>query len=235
MDDDEFAMSYLQELISQIPFLNLLSSHKDPKEALNVIDDSNLHLVFLDINMPGITGIELARMLSQERGIDAPRIVFTTGFERFALESYKVDALDYLLKPIEYKDLIGAAYKVKTYLEERKKMLNFNYQEIGFIFLRVEYELVKVYLGDILYFEGCNDYVRVYLANADTYIKTLSTMKSINEKLSGNAFMRIHRSFIISLDKIDFITKQSVKIGKATIPISQQYKEEFKKFTDRWY
>ncbi|WP_183568638.1 LytR/AlgR family response regulator transcription factor [Mucilaginibacter sp. SP1R1] len=236
VDDDEAAMAYLCDLINQIPFLNLLSYHNYPTEALIAIENKDLQLVFLDINMPGLSGIELARLINSKKGEKIPRIIFTSGYDRYALEGYKVEALDYLLKPISQEDFISSVYKAKINIENRTRASStLDYPENNFIFLRVEYELIKVYLKNILYIEGFKDYVKIYVTNTETYIKSLTTMKAIEEKLPAHAFMRIHRSFIVSLDKIDSITTNTVKIGKVMIPVSSQYKEGFKKFLDQWF
>ncbi|WP_183559740.1 LytR/AlgR family response regulator transcription factor [Mucilaginibacter sp. SP1R1] len=236
VDDDEMVLSHLRSLVVQTPFLNLLSFHTNPADALIAIENENLKLVFLDINMPGINGIELAKIINNRKGGSAPRIIFTTGFERYAVDSYQVNALDYLLKPIEYEAFIKAVYKAKDDIEHHKQLPGtIGYTENDFIFLRVEYELVKVYLKNILYFEGFKDYVKVYVTNNDGYIKSLTTMKSLEEKLAVSSFMRVHRSFIVSLDKIDTITKNTIKVGKTLIPVSEQYKEQFKKFIDKWF
>lgn len=239
VDDDEIAATYICELINKIPFLNLLSNHNHPADALSVLESENLHLVFLDVNMPGINGIELARIINNinsQKGRIAPRIIFTSGFERFALDGYKVEAIDYLLKPIEYDDFINAVYKAKTIIEHSSKPLSaVDYTENDFVFLRVEYELLKVYLKNILYIEAYKDYVKIYLSNADGFIKSLTTMKSIEEKLPSHSFIRIHRSFIVSLDKIDSISSNTVKIGQKILPVSGQYKDNFKKYIDQWF
>ncbi|MDB5090710.1 MAG: ypdB 2 [Mucilaginibacter sp.] len=236
VDDEDLATSHLRSYISKVSFLNLLSCHKNAADALNSIENEDLQLVFLDINMPDVNGIELAHIIRNTKGANI-NIIFTTGFEHFALDSYKVDALDYLVKPIHYEDFIRAAYKAKTYIEKNSKQTatTIKYNETDFIFLRVEYELIKVYLKDILYFEGAKDYVKAYTANPKNCIKSLTTMKSLEEKLPINSFMRIHRSFIVSLDKITVISKSTVLIGKIFIPITGQYKEPFKKFIDQWF
>ncbi|RAJ35755.1 LytR/AlgR family response regulator transcription factor [Pedobacter cryoconitis] len=238
VDDDEMALSHLCDLINQTPFLNLVSRHNHPVAALNALENNDLQLVFLDVNMPGISGIELAKIINTRGEEITPRIILTSGYERFALDGYKVNAIDYLLKPVEYKDFINAAYQAKNIIEQtsnHKIASTAGYNDNEFIFLRVEYELVKVYLKNILYIEGFKDYVKIYTTNADGYIKALTTMKKMEEKLSINSFIRIHRSFIVSLDKIDSFTATTIKINRAMIPVSSQYKESFKKFTDRWF
>jgi two-component system response regulator LytT len=236
VDDDETALSHLRDLISKTPFLNILSYHNHPADALKALENEDPQLVFLDINMPDLNGIELARIINKQKEGAAPRIIFTSGFERYALEGYKVEAIDYLLKPVEYEDFITAAYKAKSLIEHGEKMSNaIDYKENDFLFLRVEYELVKVYLKNILYIEGFKDYVKIYVINNSGFIKSLTTMKNIEEKLPSHSFIRIHRSFIVSLDKIDAITTNTIKIGKAIIPVSNQYKDDFKAFIDHWF
>ncbi|NHA02755.1 response regulator transcription factor [Mucilaginibacter sp. HC2] len=236
VDDDEGGLFYLRSLVDNTSFLKLLSFYTDPAEALLAIESQIPKLVFLDIHMPGFNGLELARIINERMGIDAPRIIFTTGFEHFAIEAYKVNALDYLLKPIEYDAFVRAVYKAKADIDnDRQLQITADYTEHDFIFLRVEYELVKIYLKNILYIEGFKDYVKVYVTNADGYIKSLTTMKNLEEKLKTGAFMRVHRSFIVSLDKIDSVTRSTIRFGKILIPVSEQYREPFKKFIDKWF
>ncbi|SHN14190.1 LytR/AlgR family response regulator transcription factor [Mucilaginibacter sp. OK098] len=238
VDDDEMALSHLCDFVNQTPFLNLISHFNHPTAALNALENEELQLVFLDINMPALSGIELARIINSKSVDNSPRIIFTSGYERYALEGYKVKAIDYLLKPVEYNDFINAAYKAKSLIEHghnNKALSKVDYTDNDFIFLRVEYELIKIYLKNILYIEGFKDYVKIYATNVDGYIKSLTTMKKIEEKLPIHSFIRIHRSFIVSLDKIDSITTTTVKIGKSMIPVSSQYKEDFKKFIDHWF
>jgi len=234
IDDDPVVIEYLQDFALQTPFLNLVSTHHKAADALKVLEEANVQLIFLDIGMPGINGMEFAKLLNDTKGDQAPRIVFISGFDRFALEGYNVNALGYLLKPPSYEDFFKVAYKAKAYFENVSRQSGGVYNETDFIFLRVEHDLVRVYLKDILYVEGFKDYVKVYTIG-NNMIKALATMKSIEEKLPENSFMRIHRSFIVSLDKIESIHNSTVKIGKAIIPVTAQFKDDFKKFTDRWF
>lgn len=236
VDDDEFAITHLRVLISQIPFLNLLTYYQSAAQALSAMETQDIQLIFMDIDMPEMSGMEFARMLQATHGANAPRIIFISGYERFALEGYKVNALDYLLKPVVYEEFLKSAYKAKTYFTEKEKPAApaENYLPNEFIFLKVEYEMVRIYLKDILYVEGFKDYVKVYLTGDLGYVKALATMKAVEEKLPANGFIRVHRSFIISIDKIDSLTKNTIKIRKITIPITEQFKEEFRKFAHQW-
>jgi len=235
IDDDPFVINYLQDFALQTPFLHLISTHQTATDALKILETENVQLIFLDIGMPGINGMEFAKMLYDIKGEMAPRIIFISGFDRFALEGYNVNALGYLLKPPAYEDFFKAAYKAKTYFEGLiKHPENNTYNETDFIFLRVEHDLVRVYLKDILYIEGFKDYIKVYTLGGGM-IKALATMKSIEEKLPPSSFMRIHRSFIVSLDKIESIHNSTIKIGKTIIPVTAQFKADFKKFIDKWF
>jgi two-component system response regulator LytT len=236
VDDDEVAMSHLRDLVGKVDFLNLLSYYNRPTDALTALENEDVQLVFLDINMPDLSGIELARIINTRKNGAPPRIIFTSGFERYALEGYKVEAIDYLLKPVNYNEFINSVYKAKTLIEHGSKLTNAtDYTDNDFVFLRVEYELVKIYLKNILYIEGFKDYVKVFVTNNTSFIKSLTTMKNIEEKLPAQSFIRVHRSFIVSLDKIESITANTIKIGRAVIPVSNQYKDNFKKFTDQWF
>lgn len=236
MDDDEVAMSLICDFINKTPFLNLLSYYNNPLSALSALGDNDIQLVFLDVNMPGMTGIELAQIINGQKKTPRPHIIFISGYERYAIDGYKVNAIDYLLKPVEYESFARAVFKAKVIIEDASnKEKNANYTADDFLFLRVEYELIKIYLKNILYIEGYKDYVKIYSANVNGYIKSLITMKNLEEKLPSQSFIRIHRSFIVSLDKIDSITANMVRIGKNTIPISPQYKENFKKYVDQWF
>ncbi|SDE34105.1 two component transcriptional regulator, LytTR family [Mucilaginibacter pineti] len=236
VDDDEFAIAHLRVFINQIPFLNLLTSYQSPSAALTAMETHDIQLIFMDIDMPEMSGMEFARMLQATHGTAAPRIIFISGYERYALEGYKVNALDYLLKPVTYEDFLKSAYKAKTHFDEKEKQAPHaeHYVINEFIFLKVEYEMVRIYLKDILYVEGLKDYVKIFLVGNSGYIKALTTMKGLEEKLPTNGFIRVHRSFIVAVDKIDSITKNTIKIGKIMIPVTEQFKDEFRKFAHQW-
>lgn len=233
IDDDTAVTSYLRDFITQIPFLNLVATFNDPLEGFTRLEQQDIQLLLLDIGMPCLNGIDLARLLQERLGNDAPRVVFITGFERYALEGYTLDAMDYLLKPITFDRFLKMAYKAKSYFGTQASISD--YQEHDFMFLRVEQELVRVYIKDILYMESRKDYVQVHLLPDDKVITALATLKSMEEKLPEKAFLRVHRSFIVSLDKISAIQNQTIRIGKALIPVSDQYRERFKTFTKQWF
>lgn len=202
-----------------------------------MIHEQEIDLIFLDIQMPDLTGIQLARILDRQPGSNGPRVIFTTAFNNFALEGYKVDALDYLLKPFNYEEFLIAANKGRAYAELVKPAQQATIQteqEEEYIFLKVEYHLVRVAIKDILYIEGLKDYVKVYLENADKAILTLTSLKVLEQKLSAKIFMRVHRSYIVSLEKVNSVTKNSLNIGSLSITVGEQYKDAFNTYLSRW-
>ncbi|MDB5131136.1 MAG: DNA-binding response regulator [Mucilaginibacter sp.] len=245
VDDEPLALGLVCAFIEQTPFLNLAGRFSSAVEALRAIHAQKIDVVFLDIQMPDLNGIELARVLDNSKA-NKPRIIFTTAYNQFALEGYRVDALDYLLKPFNYEEFLHAANKALAYGELLEKSNAMPAAaspapaaaeeriEDEYLFLKVEYQLVRIALNDILYIEGLKDYVKVWLKNAEKPILSLTSLKSLEEKLPGKRFMRVHRSFIVSLDKINSITRNALQIGKVNITVGDQYKEGFSKFLSKW-
>lgn len=184
------------------------------------------------MNWPGIGAIST-------RGA-GPRIIFTTAFNNFALEGYKVDALDYLLKPFNYEEFLRAATKAKAYFElinrpaSTAPATTAPEPEEDSLFLKVEYQLVRVSYNDILYIEGLKDYVKVHLQSTTKPVLSLTSLKALEDRLPARKFMRVHRSFIVSLDKITSLTRNNIQIGNVTIPVSDQYKDTFTQFLNKW-
>lgn len=251
VDDEPLALGLVCAFIEKTPFLKLIGRYSSAVEALQGIQQKNVDLVFLDIQMPDLTGIELARVIEHSSGNGhIPRIVFTTAFNQFALDGYKVDALDYLLKPFNYEEFLRAATKALHYAEllqrasapvavEAPKAETTDRKADDYLFLKVEYQLVRVALDDVLYIEGLKDYVKVHLrqereGSSHKPILSLTSLKALEEKLPASRFMRVHRSFIVALDKIEAITRNTIQIGNVTIPVSDQYKEPFNQFVSKW-
>lgn len=239
VDDEPLALGLVCAFIKQTPFLNLTGSFSSGVKAMEMIHEQQIDLIFLDIQMPDLTGIQLARILERQPGTAGPRVIFTTAFNNFALEGYKVDALDYLLKPFNYEEFLTAANKGRAYAELVKtaqpdQAVQVQEQDGEFIFLKVEYQLVRVAVKDIIYIEGLKDYVKVYLESAPKPILTLTSLKALEQKLSPKQFMRIHRSYIVALDKIHSVTKNSVNIGELSVTVGEQYKEGFSAYLSKW-
>lgn len=244
VDDEPLALGLVSAFVEQTPFLKLAGRFSSAVEALRAIHSQKIDLLFLDIQMPDLNGIELARVLDNSKG-NKPRIIFTTAYNQFALEGYRVDALDYLLKPFNYEEFLHAATKALAYAELVEKSNAAPVVAIAaapveeriedeYLFLKVEYQLVRIALNDILYIEGLKDYVKVWLKSAEKPILSLTSLKSLEEKLPSKRFMRVHRSFIVSLDKINSITRNALQIGKINITVGDQYKEAFSQFLSKW-
>lgn len=244
VDDEPLALGLVSVFIEKTPFLNLVGKYSSAVEALQGLHNQQVDVIFLDIQMPDLTGIELARVLTQaQQGSTGPRIIFTTAFNNFAIEGYKVDALDYLLKPFNYEEFLRAANKAKAYFELINRPASTPVAPVASaipepeeesLFLKVEYQLVRVAFKDILYIEGLKDYVKVHLQGNPKPILSLTSLKALEDKLPPRRFMRIHRSFIVSLDKISSLTRNSIQIGTVTIPVSDQYKDTFSQFLSKW-
>jgi two-component system response regulator LytT len=237
VDDEPLALALLCTFIEQTPFLQLVGRYGSGVEALQGLHEltEKVDVAFCDIQMQELTGLELGRVLGQTAG--APRIIFTTAFPQFALESYKVDALDYLVKPFNYEEFLRAANKARAYAELTQGSAEpaaAPAPEEDYIFLKVEYQLVRVALSDILYVEGLKDYVKVHLKSTPRALLSLMSLRSMEEKLPARRFLRIHRSFIVALDKIESVRRLTVQIGTETIPVGEQYKEAFGQFLSRW-
>jgi two-component system response regulator LytT len=233
IDDEPPALDLICMFIRQTPFLNLIGSFSNGIESLQFISENPVDLLFLDIQMPDLSGVELAKILSGRNVNGRPAIIFTTAFDQFALEGYKLEAADYLLKPFSYEDFLRGANKPFKWAQI-KKSVEGHLKEEAFIYLKVGFQTVKISCNNIMYIEGLKDYAKIYLANTEKSVLSLITLKSLEEKLPKGKFMRIHRSFIVALDKISSITKKSVFIGKSMCPISNQFREEFNKFIGDW-
>jgi two-component system response regulator LytT len=234
VDDEPFALGLVCSFIEKTPFLKLAGSFSNGIKALEMLHNQTIDLVFLDIQMPDITGIQLARLLERQPGSSGPRIIFTTAYNNFALEGYKLDALDYLLKPFDYEDFLRAANKARSYAEMLKPAVEAPLSSEEYIFLKVEYNLIRVSTKDIIYIKGLKDYVMVYLENKDRPILTLMSLKVLEQKLPSKKFMRVHRSYIVALEKVNSITKNTINIGDVKITIGDQYKDAFNDYLSKW-
>lgn len=246
VDDEPLALGLVCAFIDKTPFLHLTGRYSSAVEALQgLLSGPPVDVIFLDIQMPDLTGLELARVLERSnRGAHITRIVFTTAFDQFALDGFRVDALDYLLKPFNYEEFLRAASKARQYFDLVQRTETAPAAPLltppvepadDYLFLKVEYQLVRIAYTDILYIEGLKDYVKLYRqSDPDKPVLSLTSLKSLEEKLPTNQFMRVHRSFIVALNNISAFTRNSVQIGPVVIPVSDQYKDVFGQFISRW-
>ncbi len=234
IDDEPPAVDLLCRFIGQTPFLKLSGSFSNAIEGLRFISENEVDLIFLDIQMPDLSGIELARILSGRNMGNFPSIIFTTAFDQFALEGYKLDVVDYLLKPFSYEEFIRGAGKALNLNKLKTNQADGISTEEDYIYLKVEFQTVKIACNNITYIEGLKDYAKIHLVDQEKSVLSLITLKALEEKLPKGKFMRIHKSFIISLEKITSVTKNAVYISNKMFPVSDQYKDQFIRFSDSW-
>lgn len=235
IDDEPLAVSLLESYAMKTPFLELKDTFNSAVQAIEALSEEAVDLLFLDIQMPELNGLEFSRLIPAET-----RVIFTTAFNQYAIDSYKVNALDYLLKPIKYTDFLTAANKAMLWFEICRKtpvkpskiddQPNVSPPSIESIFIKTEYKLVQVELRKILYIEGLKDYVKIYIEDEPRAILSLMSMKALEEMLPAHRFIRVHRSFIVQPEKIRVIERNRIVFGKEYIPISDTYKEKFYDF-----
>jgi len=228
IDDEPLALRLVSDYVSKTPFLELTGAFDNPLDAIDFLSTNTADLILVDIQMPDLTGIEFTRTLE-----DAPKIIFTTAYEKYALEGFKLNAIDYLLKPFSYEEFLKAVGKARKQVELETNALPSIEANNQFLFLKSEYKIRRINFNDILYIEGLKDYIKVYIAGDEKPVLSLNSIKSLEQKLPEDKFMRVHRSFIVNLDKIDTIERSRIIFGKVYIPVSDQYKEKFQEYLDK--
>lgn len=224
IDDEPLALKQIAGYIQKIPFLKLEAACSNAFDAMKVLDLQKVDLMFVDINMPDLNGLDFVKSLEQK-----PLVIFTTAYSEYAIEGFKVDAIDYLLKPFYFSEFLKSvqkAHKQLGLMQNKHEELDSNN---NFLFIKSEYKLVRINFNDILYIEGMKEYVRIHLSNQKPIMSLLS-MKSLEEKLPENRFMRVHRSYIVNLDKIMGVERFRIVFDKVHIPVSENNKEKFQKF-----
>ena len=222
IDDEPLAVKLLESFVARTPQLQLVGSFTDSVEAIAALRQQHVDLVFLDIQMPDLDGMELAHMLPAET-----MIIFTTAFKEYAYDSYEVSAVDFLLKPIRYNKFLAAVEKC----EKRREPPLQAPKGLSTLFIRVDGELRQLQQDDILYVEGMKDYVMFYLQSQQRPLITHLTMKAVEDMLPADRFMRVHRSFIVALDKIRSIDRNDcIYIGQQIIHVTEAYREAFQQY-----
>jgi DNA-binding LytR/AlgR family response regulator len=228
VDDEPMALNLVESYVEKTPFLVLKKKCSSAIEAMEFVKNEPVDVLFLDIQMPDLTGIEFSKMLPKET-----RVIFTTAFDQYALEGFKVEALDYLLKPFDYAEFLAAANKANTWFELVKgKKQPIVSEEKEFLFVKSEYKQLRIKLADVLYFEGLKDYIKIWIKDNPKAILTLMSLKSLEEELPEAQFMRVHRSFIVSLKNVEVIERSQIIINNQRITISEQYKPKFLEFVN---
>jgi len=228
IDDEPLALQLLTGCIKKTPFLELVGEFDNPFSAMEFLNRETVDLMFLDIQMPDLTGTEFVKVLK-----DGPKLVFVSAYEKYALESFKLDAIDYILKPYSYEEFLQAALKAQRLINLESR----NQEQIGFstdfLFIKTDYKVRRIRFDNILYIEGLKDYIKVYITGEPKPILSIGSLKTMEAKLPSSKFMRIHRSFIVNLEKIETIERSRIIFGKEYIPIGDQYKEKFQEFLGR--
>ena len=238
IDDEPLALAQLTNYIEKIPFFQLAKAYSNAMEALEWLNTESVDLIYVDINMPDVNGLDFVKSLRHK-----PLVLFTTAYAEYAIDGFRVEAFDYLLKPIGFSDFLRSANRAAQQMalaeaknnptNEGGKPTETNQE--GYLFVKADYKMLRIDINKILYVESQSEYVRIYLDN-DKPIMTLLSMKALEERLPSDRFMRVHRSYLVNSAKITAVANNRIIIGRETyIPIGNQYKERFNLFVDRHF
>ena len=223
VDDEPMALQLLESYVLRTPYLQLEGKFSNGIEVLQFLHEKKqIDIIFMDIQMPEIDGLELSKKIPIQT-----KIIFTTAFDQYAIEGYKVNATGYLLKPFNYIEFLEATEKAKKLLLPTK---NKEVEIPDYIFVKSEYKQIKIFLNDIIYIESMKDYAKIFLTSQSSPFVTLLSLKKLNEELPKENFMRVHRSFIVSLEKIEIVEKNQIVFGKQRITVAEPYREQFENF-----
>ena len=225
IDDEPLAAGLLESYAKKTPYLNLVGTYNSAIMAMKDLRENPVQLLFLDIQMPELSGIEFAKILPKDT-----KVIFTTAFPQYAIEGYKVSALDYLMKPISYDDFLKSTDKALEWFSVALKQDV--YRRDRFMFVKSDYKLQRICLDDILYIEGLKDYVRFYLKNGEK-VMSLMSMKKLEEYLPKPEFLRTHRSYIVHMSETPLVDRFRIVFGDAYIPVSDNYKEDVQNYFDQ--
>jgi two-component system, LytTR family, response regulator LytT len=228
IDDEPLALQLVSDYVEKTPGLNLMAKFENPLDAFDFMSREPVDLILIDIQMPDLTGIEFTRSISK-----GPKVIFTTAYEKYALEGFRLDVVDYLLKPFSYEEFFKAVQKAIRLIRLEHKSTNQVDSNNEFLFLKSEYKVKRINFHDILYIEGLKDYVKVFTKNDPKPILSLTSLKILTTKLPDTLFLRVHRSFIVNLEKIDTIERSRIVFGKVYIPVGDQYKDKFQEFVNK--
>lgn len=226
IDDEPLAAELLESYAKKTPELHLVGVYGSAVEAMKELRNNLVDLLFLDIQMPELSGMEFAGILPKKT-----KVIFTTAFDRYAIDGYKVNAADYLLKPISYDSFVLSVNRVLERCRDvdRQDVMSAD----GFVYVKSEYKLVKINFDDILYIEGVKDYVKIYFRDRRKPVMSLMNMKKLEDYLPKSQFMRVHRSFIVNMSVADMIDRGRIVAGDTFIPVSESYKEQVQEYIDR--
>ncbi len=229
IDDEPLAIDVIENYVNQVGGLEIVAKCTNPLEAITILNKKQVDLIFLDIEMPNLTGIELVKTLD-----NIPQFIFTTAYPQYALEGFDLNATDYLVKPIPFNRFLKAISRAKEKYELENSSFNHlkplqpEQREVknDFIFVKSEYDNVKINTKDIKYIQGLKDYIKIYIVDSNKAILTLSSFKDIQDKLPASQFIRVHRSYIVNTSFIKSVQKTKIIIDDIRIPIGETYKDE---------
>jgi len=219
IDDEPLALQLLEDYIQKTPYLKLAGKFEEPLRAIPLLNDQEIDLLFLDIKMPDISGIDFFKSLTRK-----PNVIFTTAYSEFAIDGFELNAMDYLLKPISFEKFITACNRVKEITEAQK---NKTHRARDYFFINVAHKLHKIFYDDILYLEGFKDYTKIYLSGIASPLLILQKLKYFEDLFEESEFMRIHRSYIVSIRKLNTVSRKSVTINTQALPVSDNYRDRF--------
>lgn len=218
IDDEPLALQILGDFVNKTPYLKLVGKFEDPLQSLSLFESQKIDLLFLDIKMPDISGIDFYKSL-----VNKPEVIFTTAYSEYAIDGFELKAMDYLVKPISFEKFITACNRVKDFMEIK------NQKDKGkeFFFINVSHKMHKIFYDDILYLEGYKDYTKVHLISSPNPLLILHNLKYFEDLLDKKQFIRIHRSYMVSLRKINTASRKSVTINNNSLPVSDNYRDSF--------
>jgi DNA-binding LytR/AlgR family response regulator len=216
LDDEPLALEIIADFAAKAPVPMQLKTFESAALALKYLQEETVDLIFLDIKMPDITGIQFLKSLKHP-----PMVIFTTAYEEYALDGFELDVVDYLLKPIPFERFMKAVIRAQEYLS----VLQPKAADTDYIFVKTEYKIIKINLEDILYIEALKDYIKIYTAHQP--VLTLKSLKSFESRLPKDKFMRVHRSYLVAMNKINSVERNTVMIANQSIPISEGYRDRF--------
>jgi DNA-binding LytR/AlgR family response regulator len=228
VDDEPLALTLLEDNISKLPFLHLVAKCNDAFEATKILQDNKIDLIFIDIQMPGLSGLQFISSLQQK-----PMVILITAYKQYALEGYALDVIDYLVKPVPMDRFVKACNKAWDFYQLKNSKEPPGSAEKDFMFINVDYSLLKVMLGDIKYIEGLRDYIKIHLISSPKPVITRMSVSTLEETLPPSQFIRVHKSYIISVGSITSIRKNSVFINDLEIPVGATFRNVISHLTGK--
>jgi two-component system, LytTR family, response regulator len=221
IDDEELALELLEDNIKKVPYLQLVAACNSPFEAIKILQDEKIDLIFLDIQMPGLTGLQFIQSIPQQC-----LFILVTAYEKYALEGFNLNVVDYLVKPVAMDRFVKACNKAwELHTLRNKEVLKKETASGDYFFINVDYSLLKIMYEDVIWIEGLKDYIKIHLRNADRPVIARMSMKAIEEQLPSLLFIRVHKSYILSKSSITSVRKNSIFMGNVELPIGENYKE----------